>query len=53
MFYVNISETSVKVSDIAMARELLFNHSLIEAIDMIKTFHEDMKTYPHEDYCPY
>lgn len=45
MFYLNIIETAVKVSDIAMALSHLGGYApLIEAIKEIKDFHNDMKT---------
>lgn len=45
MFYLNIFETSVKVSDIAMALSHLYNCPLPEAIKQIKDFHKDMKSF--------
>lgn len=44
MFYLNIFETSVIVSDIAMALSLLYNCPLPEAIKEIKDFHKDMES---------
>ena len=45
MFYLNILETSVKVSDVAMALSHLGSQTpLTEAIKEIKDFHQDMKS---------
>ena len=45
MFYLNVFETSVKVSDVAMALSLLGSRApLVEAIKEIKDFHNDMKS---------
>ena len=45
MFYLNILETSVKVSDVAMALSHLGGQTpLTEAIKEIKDFHQDMKS---------
>ena len=45
MFYLNVFETSVKVSDVAMALSLLYNCPLPEAIKQIKDFHKDMESF--------
>ena len=43
MFYVNVHEASVKVSDISLAIRYLSKIPLVEAIKEIKDFHEDME----------
>lgn len=44
MFYLNILETAVTVSDIAMALSHLYNCPLPEAIKQIKDFRKDMES---------